>query len=90
MVENLTKSSPFFEEKCARAFQPPLFVSLIGSLPSAHRHPQSLDEDVALARALPSIALVLGGHEHVPFAQMEGGTLIFKTGQNAQWLGAVR
>jgi 2',3'-cyclic-nucleotide 2'-phosphodiesterase (5'-nucleotidase family) len=51
---------------------------------------QSLDEDVALARALPSIALVLGGHEHVPFAQMEGGALIFKTGQNAQWLGAVR
>ena len=51
---------------------------------------QSLDEDVALARALPAIALVLGGHEHVPFAQMEGGALIFKTGQNAQWLGAVR
>ena len=48
-----------------------------------------LDEDRALARAFPEIDLILGGHEHIPIARMEGRTLIFKAGSDADWLGVV-
>jgi 2',3'-cyclic-nucleotide 2'-phosphodiesterase (5'-nucleotidase family) len=33
--------------------------------------------------------VLLGGHDHKPYAQTEGHTLIFKCGQNAYWLGQV-
>ncbi len=31
--------------------------------------------------------MLIGGHDHIPFTLMEGDTLIFKTGQNAERLG---
>lgn len=48
-----------------------------------------LSEDINLAHAVPGIHVILGGHDHVPFNQLEDQTLVFKTGQNAQWLGIV-
>ncbi len=50
---------------------------------------QSLAEDRALARAVPALSLILGGHEHIPITLMEGHTLIFKAGSDADWLGVV-
>lgn len=49
----------------------------------------NLAEDRALARAVPRLSLILGGHEHIPITRMEGHTLIFKTGTDAEWLGVV-
>jgi len=49
----------------------------------------SLGEDRRLARALPSLTAILGGHDHDATALMEGNTLVFKCGQNAIWLGIV-
>lgn len=46
------------------------------------------DQDLAMETGL-DVALLLGGHDHLPFAFMENNTLIFKTGQNALWLGVV-
>jgi 2',3'-cyclic-nucleotide 2'-phosphodiesterase (5'-nucleotidase family) len=48
-----------------------------------------LAEDLALVRAVRGIDLVLGGHDHEPIALVEQGTLIFKAGSDAHWLGAV-
>uniref|UniRef100_A0A6U0KV08 5'-nucleotidase n=1 Tax=Percolomonas cosmopolitus TaxID=63605 RepID=A0A6U0KV08_9EUKA len=50
-------------------------------------------EDVALARAVPGITVILGGHDHYPITVMEGGTqegtLIHKSGMNGQLLAAI-
>lgn len=46
-------------------------------------------EDRALARAVPGIDLILGGHDHEPITFLEGSTLIHKSGQDGHWLGAV-
>lgn len=48
-----------------------------------------MDEDRTLARALPGLHLILGGHNHVPITRIEGQTLIFKAGSDAEWLGVV-
>eukprot|EP00644_Phytophthora_capsici_P003181 jgi/Phyca11/504342/fgenesh2_kg.PHYCAscaffold_7_\ len=42
--------------------------------------------DKKLARQVPGIDLVLGGHDHEPFTMYEGKTFIHKSGQNAFWL----
>nr|CCA23587.1 calcineurinlike phosphoesterase putative [Albugo laibachii Nc14] len=46
----------------------------------------SIEEDRALARNVPEINFILGGHDHEPFTLYEGLTLIHKSGQNANWL----
>ena len=51
-------------------------------------------EDRKLARAYGSngtgaLHVLIGGHDHDAIALMEGSTLIFKAGQNANWLGII-
>ncbi|KAL4166698.1 hypothetical protein KRP22_013951 [Phytophthora ramorum] len=46
----------------------------------------SISQDKKLARQVPGIDLVLGGHDHEPFTMVEGKTFIHKSGQNAFWL----
>jgi len=46
-------------------------------------------EDRALARAVPAIDVILGGHEHDPITYYEHGTLIHKSGSDAHFLGVV-
>jgi 2',3'-cyclic-nucleotide 2'-phosphodiesterase (5'-nucleotidase family) len=48
-----------------------------------------LGDDRRLARALPILSAILGGHDHEAATLMEGNTLVFKSGQNAMWLGIV-
>jgi 5'-nucleotidase len=43
---------------------------------------QSMEADEAVARALPELALVIGGHEHEPLERVVGGTLITKAGSD--------
>lgn len=49
----------------------------------------SIAEDRALAQQVPGISVILGGHEHEPITWYEGGTLIHKSGQDAQYLGRI-
>jgi 5'-nucleotidase/UDP-sugar diphosphatase len=49
----------------------------------------SLDDDRALARQVPGIAAILGGHDHEPVALVEGDTLIVKSGADAHFLAVV-
>eukprot|EP01012_Entosiphon_sulcatum_P022636 TRINITY_DN27609_c0_g1_i1.p1 TRINITY_DN27609_c0_g1~~TRINITY_DN27609_c0_g1_i1.p1 ORF type:complete len:484 (+),score=84.34 TRINITY_DN27609_c0_g1_i1:24-1454(+) len=49
----------------------------------------SIAQDVQLARQVLGIDVVLGGHDHSPYAQLHDDTLILKCGQNAQYLGRV-
>ncbi len=48
-----------------------------------------LAEDRALARNVRGIDVIMGGHDHDPMAIYEGGTLIFKAGHDAHYLGVV-
>jgi 2',3'-cyclic-nucleotide 2'-phosphodiesterase (5'-nucleotidase family) len=41
-----------------------------------------MEADEAVARALPELALVIGGHEHEPLERVVGGTLITKAGSD--------
>jgi 2',3'-cyclic-nucleotide 2'-phosphodiesterase (5'-nucleotidase family) len=43
---------------------------------------QPMDADEALARALPGLQLVVGGHEHEPLERLVGPTLITKAGSD--------
>jgi 5'-nucleotidase len=43
---------------------------------------QPMEADEALARALPGIQLVIGGHEHDPLERVVGSTLITKAGMD--------
>ncbi len=45
--------------------------------------------DRDLARQVPGISVILGGHDHEPITWYEGPTLIHKSGQNAQFLGRI-
>jgi 5'-nucleotidase len=47
-----------------------------------------LEQDRALAGAVP-LDVILGGHDHVPMAEMEGRTLIIKAGADAANVGQV-
>eukprot|EP00808_Paulinella_micropora_P009291 g47748.t1 len=49
----------------------------------------TLEQDIELARAVKGITLLVGGHDHTPVQQLEGTTLIFKSGQNAAFLGVI-
>lgn len=46
-------------------------------------------QDVALARAVKGIDLILGGHDHNAVTIEEGDTLIVKAGHDGVWLAAV-
>ena len=46
-------------------------------------------EDVELARKVPEIHLILGGHNHHPINTVVGRTLIVKAGSDAAWLAVV-
>ena len=48
-----------------------------------------LDDDLALARAVPDIDLILGGHEHYPIAIARSGALVIKAGQDARYLAVI-
>jgi 5'-nucleotidase len=43
---------------------------------------QTMEADAALARGVPELALVIGGHEHDPLEQVVGRTLITKAGSD--------
>ena len=49
----------------------------------------NIEEDRALAKAVPEIHAILGGHDHESMSLYEGGTLIFKSGENARYLGVI-
>lgn len=46
----------------------------------------AMPEDRRLAKQVKGIDLILGGHEHIPMAILEGGTLILKAGTDARYL----
>jgi len=46
-------------------------------------------EDREIARTVPGIALILGGHDHDAMTMLEGSTLILKSGADARYLGVV-
>ena len=50
---------------------------------------QRMDADRELARQVPGIDLITGGHEHDAMRDQVGNTLIVKTGSNARNLGRV-
>ncbi len=47
------------------------------------------NEDIQLARNVPEIDVILGGHDHEPMAYIEGNTLIFKSGVDGKYLGRI-
>jgi 2',3'-cyclic-nucleotide 2'-phosphodiesterase (5'-nucleotidase family) len=49
----------------------------------------TITEDRQLARQVPGIHLILGGHEHDPITWYEGDTLIHKSGYDAHYLGRI-
>ncbi len=46
-------------------------------------------EDRKLAKEVPEIDVILGGHDHDPIMWFENNTMIMKTGQNAYFLGRI-
>ncbi len=50
----------------------------------------SMATDQAVARAVPGISVIVGGHEHEPLRAMVGGVLIRKAGSDARYLGVIR
>jgi 2',3'-cyclic-nucleotide 2'-phosphodiesterase (5'-nucleotidase family) len=49
----------------------------------------NLAEDVALAKNVPEIDIILGGHDHEPISLIEGNTLIHKSGMDGRYLGRI-
>ncbi|KAF0716570.1 hypothetical protein As57867_002765, partial [Aphanomyces stellatus] len=47
----------------------------------------SIAHDKLLAKKVPGIDVMIGGHDHDPFTLYQGNTFIHKSGQNAYWLG---
>ncbi|MGE4221413.1 MAG: bifunctional UDP-sugar hydrolase/5'-nucleotidase [Alphaproteobacteria bacterium] len=50
---------------------------------------QDFADDRRIAREVPGIDLILGGHDHNAMDVIENGVLIHKSGQNAEYLGIV-
>lgn len=48
-----------------------------------------LSDDLALARNVAGIHVILGGHDHKAFATMEGDTVILQAGSDLRYLGVV-
>lgn len=48
-----------------------------------------VDVDQRIARHVPGIDLILGGHDHEPFSLFVGSTFIHKSGMDALWLGVI-
>ncbi|MBR0663522.1 bifunctional metallophosphatase/5'-nucleotidase [Roseomonas hellenica] len=46
-------------------------------------------DDRRIAREVPGIDLILGGHDHDPMSLLDEGPLVLKAGQDALWLGVV-
>ncbi len=49
----------------------------------------SIEEDIKLAKACQEINLILGGHDHQPYTNMVGNTLVHKSGVNGEYLGVI-
>ncbi|OQR94402.1 calcineurin-like phosphoesterase, partial [Thraustotheca clavata] len=47
----------------------------------------SIAHDKLVARRIPRIDIMIGGHDHDPYTLYQGKTFIHKSGQNAYWLG---
>ncbi|KDO23762.1 hypothetical protein SPRG_10539 [Saprolegnia parasitica CBS 223.65] len=47
----------------------------------------SIAHDKLVARRVPRIDIIIGGHDHDPYTLYQGKTFIHKSGQNANWLG---
>lgn len=48
-----------------------------------------IEEDQRLARQVPGINAILGGHDHAPYSLFAGSTFIHKSGKDALWLGQI-
>jgi len=48
-----------------------------------------VDSDLRLAREIPGIHLILGGHDHLVINKQTSGPLLIKSGSNAQFMGKV-
>lgn len=46
-------------------------------------------EDQALAKAIPEVDVLLGGHDHDPLTRYNGRTLLHKSGHDADYLGVI-
>jgi len=46
-------------------------------------------QDREIAKSVPEIALILGGHDHDAMTMLEGDTLIHKSGSDAHYLGVI-
>lgn len=49
----------------------------------------SMHQDREIAKNVEGLSLLLGGHDHTPFAETQGNALILKFGQNGEHLGVV-
>lgn len=49
----------------------------------------TFSEDREIARTVPGISLILGGHDHDAATLLEGSTLIHKSGSDARYLGVI-
>jgi 2',3'-cyclic-nucleotide 2'-phosphodiesterase (5'-nucleotidase family) len=49
-----------------------------------------MEEDRALAQAIPDIDLIVGGHDHDPMHEIVNNTLIWKTGSDFRTLGELK
>ncbi len=47
-------------------------------------------QDVQIAREVPGIHLIAGGHDHDPMRATVGASVVAKAGSDARWLGIVR
>ncbi|TMW67684.1 hypothetical protein Poli38472_011304 [Pythium oligandrum] len=48
-----------------------------------------MKHDKRLARQVPGVALILGGHDHEPRTEFIGNTMIHKSGKDACWLAKI-
>lgn len=49
----------------------------------------NMSEDIQLAKNVPEIDVILGGHDHEPMTLLEGNTLIHKSGMDGKFLGRI-